>query len=137
MHPNKPDKPSINDMQHVHAQHPSILAIQQNIKVPLSFEFKYIKVEDIEKALRSLNLSKSTGPDAIPAKALRICASQLAPVFTLTVNKSIDNSLFLDDMKQADISPIYKKLDALCKDNYRPVNVLNILSRGESNAGPV
>ena len=32
-------------------------------------------------------------------------------------------------MKMADISPIYKKIDNLCKNNYRSVNLLSVLSK--------
>ena len=36
----------------------------------------------VEKLLKDLNPSKASGPDAIPARVLKECASALAPVFT-------------------------------------------------------
>ena len=38
-------------------------------------------------------------------------------------------SIFPTGMKMADICPVYKKLDSLCKDNYRSVNLLIVFSK--------
>ena len=45
------------------------------------------------------------------------------------INICIRHSIFPDEMKFADISPIYKKNDMLSKNNYRPVNVIGVLSK--------
>ena len=41
-------------------------------------------------------------------------------------NMCIATSSFPSEMKLADISPIFKKDDSLCKENYRSVNLLTI-----------
>ena len=43
---------------------------------------------------------------------------------TQTINMSIDNNCYPDDLKLAEISPVFKKKDDLDKENYRPVNAL-------------
>ena len=44
-------------------------------------------------------------------------------------NYSIEKSDFPQNLKLADITPVYKKNDPLDKTNYRPVNVLPVVSK--------
>ena len=43
-------------------------------------------------------------------------------------NDSIEKSDFSQNLKLADIRPVYKKNDPLDKTNYRPVSVLPVVS---------
>ena len=52
-------------------------------------------------------------------------ASSLRTLF----NKCISTCIFPTSMKMADMSPIFKKLDNLCKNNYRSVNILSVFSK--------
>ena len=45
------------------------------------------------------------------------------------INLSVDSGAFPDRLKQAQVTPLYKKNDPLEKINYRPVSVLPILSK--------
>ena len=45
------------------------------------------------------------------------------------LNRCIDQGKFPNDMKKAEIVPIFKKNDNLSKTNYRPVSVLTTLSK--------
>jgi hypothetical protein len=42
---------------------------------------------------------------------------------------SIENNCFPDKLKEAQVTPIFKKSDPLMKTNYRPVSVLPIFSK--------
>ena len=44
-------------------------------------------------------------------------------------NDSIEKSDFFQNLKLADITPVYKKNDPLDKTNYRPVNILPVVSK--------
>ena len=48
---------------------------------------------------------------------------------TQCVNKSFESGEFPDCLKQAKVSPIFKKDDLLHKENYRPVSILPLLSK--------
>ena len=48
---------------------------------------------------------------------------------TQCVNKSFESGEFPDCLKQAKVSPIFKKDDPLHKENYRPVSILPLLSK--------
>ena len=43
---------------------------------------------------------------------------------TKSINHSLKGSTFSDELKQSEVIPVYKKLDLLQKENYRPVSLL-------------
>ena len=45
------------------------------------------------------------------------------------INKCIISSTFLDEIKLAEVIPIFKKDDRTCKNNYRPISILPNLSK--------
>jgi hypothetical protein len=53
----------------------------------------------------------------------------IAPQITSILNMSIDQNVFPDKLKKAQVTPLYKKNDPLLKTNYRPVSVLCIFSK--------
>ena len=52
-----------------------------------------------------------------------------ASVLTKIINLSFRNDCFPDDLKAAEVSPIFLKNDDLEKQNYRPVSVLPHISK--------
>ena len=51
------------------------------------------------------------------------------PIMTQKINLSIDNSCYPDELKLAEVSPVFKKKDDLRKENYRPASVLSHVSK--------
>ena len=94
-----------------------------------SFQFTYIPVENVLTTLRYLKVSKSTCTDKIPAKMLRIAADVIAPSLTFIFNLSLSTGIFVDDWKNARVTPIHKDGSKLVMDNYRPISVLPIISK--------
>ena len=74
-------------------------------------------------------MKKATGFDNIPGKLLRIAHKELSVPVTSLLNSCIKNETFPDVMKYTDVSPMFKKVDNLCKSNYRPVSILTSLSK--------
>ena len=65
----------------------------------------------------------------IPADMLKVTLDiHLSPI-TKIINLSFENECFLDDLKLAEVSPIFKKNNDLHKENYRPVSVLCNVSK--------
>ena len=109
--------------------HPSIIAIKGNISGSMSFEFSKVTVNELYNILVKLNVRKATGFDGIPSKFLRIGAAPLAALISDIVNMSISECTFSDILKYAEIASLFKRLDSLKKENYRPVSVLTALSK--------
>ena len=67
--------------------------------------------------------------DSIPAKVIKdnvdIVASYLLHIF----NKSIDGNLFPNEMKDGDVSALFKNSNSFHKRNYRPIAVLPSVSK--------
>ena len=45
------------------------------------------------------------------------------------INKATETGNFPDSLKMANVTPVFKKEDPLDKSNYRPVNILPLLSK--------
>ena len=68
----------------------------------------------------------STG---IPIKFLKENVDIVCPKLKDILNNYLDRGIFPNRLKLADISPIFKANDSTLKKNYRPVSVLNIISK--------
>ena len=79
--------------------------------------------------MNTLSTKKAAGFDEIPIKFIKMTKSQLAKPMMIIANKCILQSTFPDNMKKANITPLYKKKDKLDKDNYRSINLLVGLSK--------
>ena len=55
------------------------------------------------KLLEKIKVNKATGPDGIPGNLLKMCASELASVFTLLFQASLDQGSVPSDWKEANI----------------------------------
>ena len=88
-----------------------------------------VKKAGVLKLLENLKPNKATGPDGIPGNLLRMCASELASVFTLLFQASLDQGAVPSDWKLANIVPVFKKGDKAKAQNYRPISLTSISSK--------
>ena len=73
--------------------------------------------------LKKFNARKATGFDNLPGKILKLAHEPLSIPLTFLINNSISQNVFPDDLKCAEVSPLFKKNDNLSKLNYRPVSI--------------
>ena len=102
---------------------------RNKIKHKSRFRLKTISELDILKELQNVNIYKSTGLDNIPAKFIKDGAPALAPVIAKIINLSIDSNVVPDELKMARVKPLYKKNSRVDVGNYRPVSILNVISK--------
>lgn len=88
-----------------------------------------ISVDGVLKLLENLDPNKSSGPDGIPARILKLAAEELAPVLSIICQKSLDTGEVPDSWLRANITPIFKKGDRTLASNYRPVSLTSICSK--------
>jgi hypothetical protein len=91
-----------------------------------SIDVLTIQEEGVAKLLRNLNASKASGPDEIPSKVLKNCASILAAPLTCIFNRSLETGTLPSDWLTANVSCIYKKGDRNRAENYRPVSLTSV-----------
>ena len=76
-----------------------------------------------------MDCKKSSGFDDIPSKLLKIGSAPLAPFICNLVNLMFMESCSPHILKYAEVAALFKRLDHLDKDNYRPVSVFTALSK--------
>lgn len=89
----------------------------------------FLTPEEVEDALQTLKLGKSSGPDGINNRVLKELSSELANPLCSLYNFSLQHSIVPDSWKEANVSPIYKKDDPSDVSNYRPISLLNTLGK--------
>ena len=68
-----------------------------------------ITANDIRDILKSLNVSKASGPDLISPRLLKEGANQLSFPFSKFFNRLIISGQFPQSWKKANVTPVYKK----------------------------
>ena len=76
-----------------------------------------------------MDTSKSTQSEDIPFKIIKDNADIFANFILQNFNKCIIDGKFPDQLKKADVSPVFKKGNHNDKTNYRPVSILPSLSK--------
>ena len=104
--------------------HPSIKRIQENFNNSQIFEFTPVSVVDVNNQLKRLDSKKATPLESIPGKVLKENSDIFLPYLTDTFNLCLSENYFPNKLKDEDVSSLFKKDDAFCKKNYRPLNCL-------------
>ena len=110
--------------------HPSVQVIRENINLNQEFFFKQVEVDEILKEIRNLDSNKNGTFQNIPSNRLKEMSEVPAPFLTNVWNiEIVSQHKFSDNLKLADVTPVFKKDDANLTKNYRPVSVLPIVSK--------
>ena len=88
-----------------------------------------ISLETLTKNLKSLNISKASGPDGINARILRETADQLAPALKIVFEKSLGEGVLPHQWKEAHVVALFKKGAKRDANNYRPVSLTAICGK--------
>ena len=91
--------------------HPSIGRLKRNCKGISYFLFQPISVDEVIKVVKNLKVSKAVGGD-IPTEILKECEFTF-DIITAGINKAIEIGNFSDDLKMANVTPVFKKEDPL------------------------
>ena len=111
-----------------YSAHPSILKIKEKMNNNV-FSFRNVTCEEILNEINSLDTSKSKQSEDIPFKIIKDNADIFANFILQNFNKCIIDGKFPDQLKKADVSPVFKKGNHNDKTNYRPVSILPSLSK--------
>ena len=86
--------------------------------------------QEVLNVLNSLNINKSSGPDKIPAKLIKMCALLISGPLSKLFNKSLSAGKFPTSWKEASVTPIFKQKGSNSDPtNYRPISLLPNLSK--------
>lgn len=93
------------------------------------FKFKHISIQDLLKIEKSLKPKISCGPDEIPSKIIKKAITSIPYVFLHLINNSLDTGTIHKRLKDAVVIPIYKKGSKNDPNNYRPISLINAISK--------
>ena len=94
-----------------------------------SLTFNRVSELDVKKEILNLSSKKATRKGDIPFKILKSSINVYLSELTILINNCLEKGVFPDDLKLADITPIFKNEDSLNKENYRSVSILPHLSK--------
>ena len=93
------------------------------------FPFNLVSFDEIRREFLNLNNKKASREGDIPVNILEDAIDTYLSILTKFINSSIEQNEFPNELKLADVIPIYKKKDPLNKENYRPVSLLSHMSK--------
>ena len=83
----------------------------------------------MSKIIDSLKPKTSAGPDNISNNLIKIIKQEIVPSLTIIINQSLETGIFPDSLKIANVVPLFKKDDPTTVNNYRPISLLNSISK--------
>ena len=95
----------------------------------MSFSFSFVTKEAILNELHKLKPKKASQESDIPIKIIKNNLDTVANFVYNNFNNSLFSSNFPSHLKNATITPIFKKKDRDNVENYRPVSILPNLSK--------
>ena len=84
---------------------------------------------EISSIIKSLDKNTSPGLDEIPTFILKTASNYIAAPLASLINSALSCGYFPDKRKEAKVTPIYKQGDKHLISNYRPISVLNSMSK--------
>ena len=107
---------------------PSIKLIKFKNKFQ-TFKFRETNIAEIKKFIENLDPKKTSQKSDTNTNILRKNAAFLAKYTCDDINSSIRSSKFHNELKEADIVLVHKKNSKLSKENYRPIILLQNISK--------
>ena len=94
-----------------------------------SFFISPTNSDEVLSVIKKLKNNKSTGPSSIPSKFLILFQTALGKPISLIANLSFSSRTFPNNLKIANVIPIFKKDDSTICSNYRPISLLSNISK--------
>ena len=85
--------------------------------------------QEVEFYLKNLDVTKTCGPDGIPARILKECSLSVAPSLYKFLNLSLRVCRLPIEWKSANITPVHKKGLKEPAEYYRPVSLIPIIAK--------
>lgn len=103
--------------------------VVHNGQIPNSLFFAPVTEEEILKIIDNLNNNSAPGPDGIKPNFFRMNGGVLSRPLVHLINLTFEKGIFPRSLKEAVICPIFKSGDKCDVNCYRPISLLNTLSK--------
>ena len=85
--------------------------------------------EDVINLIKALDSNKAHGFDGISIRMLKLCNESISKPLTLLYKNCLNQGIFPDIWKKANVIPVHKKNDKSIMSNYRPISLLPICGK--------
>jgi len=97
--------------------------------IELAIDDMVVTSEEVKSVIKSLDTSKAVGPDKIHNKILIASLPIIAEPLSILFTRSLNEGIFPNIWKTANITPIFKKGDKGDCSNYRPISLLSCVGK--------
>ena len=111
-----PQLKNLEDIINYYHNHISIVKIKSSNNTHSDlFTFNLVSSDEIKREILTLNNKKASREEDIPVNILKDAIDTYLPILTKVFNSSIEQNEFPNELKLADVLPIYKKKMPLIK----------------------
>ena len=109
--------------------HPSIRKTFSLRKEECKFKFHSVNENEVRKVILNMDGKKANLTGNIPAGILKDGDDSYISILTKILYTSLERGCFPNQLKLAEVTPVFKIEDELNKENHRPVSVLSHASK--------
>ena len=107
-----------------------MIKINGTVSTEQTFSFEHVTRDEIHREIANLDHTKASQDNDIPTKIIKANSDIICEVIYNDYNYNlVDNGIFPDFLKTANVTPVFKKGSRTDKKNYRPVSILPNLSK--------
>ena len=85
--------------------------------------------EDVKIYITQLNPQKASKSNSSPTKIIKLSVDIISPIICDIFNKCIEEAVFPDNLKSAEIRPVHKRGNKLNVSHFRPISILDPYSK--------
>ena len=93
------------------------------------FNFSEVSLNEVEDEIKKLNIKKGSTFKNITPKILKDNSDICCPVLMELINDAFNKIVFPDELKVADVTPVFKKDDATNVKNYRQLAYYQLIRK--------
>ena len=97
--------------------------------IKCKFAFHLIDNNVTIHIIKHTQISAGKGHDGISSERLKLITNDISKCITVIINQSLTSVIFLNSLKIANVTPIFKKENSKLITNYRPISVLPVISK--------
>ena len=98
-------------------------------KVNVIMQSRPLSINESKDTFYSLKIDKSSGDDEVSFNIIKKCFGVLCEPLIYLFQLSLEKGVFIDDLKVAEVTPIYKVGNNSDISNYRPISLLPWFSK--------
>ena len=98
-------------------------------KVNVIMDSKPLSIKELKDGFFLIKINKSSGVDDVSFNIIKRCFGVLCEPLIYLFQLSLEKGVFPDDLKFANVTPIYKAGDSSDISNYRPISVRPCFSK--------